>query len=500
MPPTPRKVVRRVPGRDREAARLAGWLGLGMAPIALAVALWFAGTMLDRSGTPPGEIAPRPVATAFVRESAAPATAAAPEAASAAPLVPPAADRTWWETAFANQLAWFTTVRAPANDRTAARGAPEKAPTRVPAAAATPPAPLDLTAAINAALAARNATAPRGSPTVTAPPTGSRPSAATPVPQAGDVSQTSRRAVPTATPSAEMVAPSGSQAAMIAAPARPIHSTPRNGQNKWGIGIYRDAMFQLSIVEQSKPGVILLMDPSFEFAQAVRRAAPNAFIVGRTYLREDRQPLDRPTERGTALADQIAVTAVPLKGVVDAWMSYNEVLGSRPSTDYIAYGQLQVAFARRLQGTYGISAVAGNNGSGAIEPHDYPLYLGAAIRESDYLGIHAYSPPATRDMRHEADWNALRYRKIHQALENAGIRGTKMVITESGLGDGFGPVRVTDEEMAEQFAWFTRELQRDPYMIGHAAFGLFNLTGDWAGFELTGTKIPDLVRSLLGPP
>jgi len=471
-----------------------------MAPVALVVALWFAGTMLDRSAAAPEEIAPPPAPTAFVRESGAPAAVAAPDSQPVAPLVPPAADRTWWETAFANQLAWFTTARAPTNERSVARAAPEKAPTRVPAAAATPVAPLDLTAAINAALAARNVAAPRVSPTAVAPPTGARSSAAALVPPSGDTIQTSRRVHPTETPTADLVVPSRSQAAIVAASARPVHSAPRNGQNKWGIGIYRDAMFQLSIVERSKPGVILLMDPSYEFARAVRQTAPSAFIIGRTYLREDRQPLDRPAERGTALADQIALTAVPLRGVVDAWMSYNEVLGSRPSTDYIAYGQLQVAFARRLQGTYGISAVAGNNGSGAIQPHDYPLYLGVAIRESDYLGIHAYSPPATRDMRHEADWNTLRYRKIQQALENAGIRGTKMVITESGLGDGFGPVRVTDEEMAEQFAWFTRELQRDPYMIGHAAFGLFNLTGDWAGFELTGTKIPDLVRSLLGPP
>ncbi|TAK25659.1 MAG: hypothetical protein EPO26_02340 [Chloroflexota bacterium] len=273
--------------------------------------------------------------------------------------------------------------------------------------------------------------------------------------------------------------------------------TLRNGENKWGVGIYRDSGHLIEVARLTRPGVILLMDPSPQFARAIREAAPDAFIVGRRYRREDDQPLDRPTERGEEMADYVAELAVPLKGIVDAWMSYNEVLGSSPSADYAAYDAFQVAFARRLQGSYGVSAVAANDGSGALEPDEYPRYFANAIRESHFFGVHAYSPPATASMRYDAEWNALRYRKIHDALERAGIKDKRMIITESGLGDGFRPGLIDDDTMAREFAWFSRELMKDAYVIGHAAFGLFDTRGDWPRFELTDTQVPRLTRALL---
>jgi hypothetical protein len=240
------------------------------------------------------------------------------------------------------------------------------------------------------------------------------------------------------------------------------------------------------------------MDPDVEWAEKVRKAAPNAFIVGRRYKREDDQPLDRPRERGEAMADWVAELAVPLKGVVDAWMSYNEVLVSTPSEEYNRYNEFQVAFAKRLQDVHGVAAVAANDGSGALEPEDYPKYFAEAIRVSQYFGLHAYSAPATSSMKQDAEWHALRYRKIHAELEKAGIKGKQMVITESGLGDGFRPHYATEEQIAADFAWFTQELQKDPYMIGHTAFGYFAQTGAWNAFELSGTTIVRTVPRLLG--
>lgn len=275
-----------------------------------------------------------------------------------------------------------------------------------------------------------------------------------------------------------------------------IPPTPRNGDNKWGVGVYRTSNEVLATVRETQPGVVLLMDPDEGWARKVREAAPNAFIVGRRYRREDDQPLDNPVARGEDMADWVAELAVPMKGVVDAWMSYNEVVAHNAYEDYKRYDQFQAAFARRLQDVHGIAAVANNDGSGAVEPQDYPKYFAESIRVSQYFGLHAYSPPATDKMPIDAEWNALRYRKIHDELERAGIRGKQMVVTESGLGDGFGGV-ATEDEMAADFAWFTRELQKDPYMIGHASFGLFNGTGAWDRFELTGTQVPGLVRRLL---
>ncbi|HEV8633116.1 MAG TPA: hypothetical protein VG370_02575 [Chloroflexota bacterium] len=271
----------------------------------------------------------------------------------------------------------------------------------------------------------------------------------------------------------------------------------RNGGNKWGVGVYRDSNRVLDVIRETQPGVILLMDPGEGWARKVRQAAPNAFIVGRRYKREDDQPLDNPTERGEEMADWVAELAVPLKGVVDAWMSYNEVVGHDAFEDYRRYNDLQVAFARRLQDVHGVAAVAGNDGSGAVEPADYPRYFAEAIRASQYFGLHAYSPPATDRMTLDAEWNALRYRKVHEALEAAGIGGKQIVLTESGLGDGFRNGVASDEQMAEDFAWFTRELQRDPYVVGQAAFGLFDAAGAWDRFELTDSNVPKLVPGLL---
>jgi hypothetical protein len=190
----------------------------------------------------------------------------------------------------------------------------------------------------------------------------------------------------------------------------------RNGDNKWGVGVYKDSNRVVDLLRETQPGVILLMDPSEGWARKVRETVPNAFIVGRRYRAETDQPLDHPQERGEEMADWVAELAVPLRGVVDAWMSYNEVLGSEPSNDYASYNRFQVAFAKRLQQGYGVAAIAANDGSGALDPEDYPTYFGDAIRASQFFGVHAYSPPGTSSIKADAETNVLRYRQSHDAL------------------------------------------------------------------------------------
>jgi hypothetical protein len=62
-----------------------------------------------------------------------------------------------------------------------------------------------------------------------------------------------------------------------------------------------------------------------------------------------------------------------------------------------------------------------------------------------------------------------------------------MVITESGLGDGWLH-RVDDVQMTDEYVWFTDELENDAYMIGHAAYGLFG-DGTWKPFDMRATDI-----------
>jgi hypothetical protein len=263
---------------------------------------------------------------------------------------------------------------------------------------------------------------------------------------------------------------------------------PIDKVTKWGLGVYREGNEVFKDLLVAKPGVILLMDPTPGWARRVRKEFPKAFIVGRPFRNEVSQPLENPGSTGATFADLVAEQAVPLKGVVDAWMSYNEVVGHGDLAAYQRYADFQVAFARRLQDVHGVAAGAGNDGSGAVEPEDYPRYFAEAIRASAYFGVHAYSPLGSKRLRDDAGWNVLRYRKIHDELERAGIRGVRMVITESGMGDGWLG-RVDDAVMADDFFWLTDELYRDPYVIGHCAYGIWGNDAMWKAFDLRGTDI-----------
>jgi len=268
--------------------------------------------------------------------------------------------------------------------------------------------------------------------------------------------------------------------------------TPVTKVSKLGIGVYGlhagDDM--VDNVRRIQPSIILLQDPDIDFARKVRYLCPNALIIGRTFFPE--QPLDNPEQRGIAAADKVAEVAVPFKGLIDAWMSYNEPVGHNDYAGYEAYNRFQVAFAKRLQGHYGIPAVAGNDPPGAIEPRDYARYFAEAIRASRYFGVHAYAGPDAASFRTpDRAYYALRYRLIHDELEKAGIENVQMVITEAGLGAKWRG-RVSEEMVAEEFKWLADELQKDPYVVGMAVFGLF-VGNTWPDFDITGTRIVDLL-------
>jgi hypothetical protein len=257
---------------------------------------------------------------------------------------------------------------------------------------------------------------------------------------------------------------------------------------KMGIGVYSSGGGHLmDAIYRLRPSIILLMDPTPDFAQEVRRWFPKAFIIGRRFV--EKQPLDNPAERGKRFADYVAQLAVPLRGVVDAWMSYNEVTDSGNYDNYRAYNAFQVAFARRLQGTYGIPAVGGNDATGVVAPQDYAKYFAEAIQASDYFGIHAYAPPRSTSMQDQARYYTLRYRLIHQALKEAGIKHGPFILTETGLWNGWRGY-VSEEDMARGFMWLSDEMDKDDYVLGQAIFGLFDRE-EWQSFDLMGTSLLD---------
>jgi hypothetical protein len=340
-------------------------------------------------------------------------------------------------------------------------------------------------------LSERPALAP---PALVAAPTATPTASGTPAPTATRVPAPTATRPPTASPT-PTPRPTQTPTLTPAPPTpTPLPPTPTLGpvlrETKWGVGIYWGGNHQLEAAVRSGAGVVLLMNPDEGWARKVRQWFPKAFIVGRRALPQDQQPLDNPEQRGRAYADWVAELGVPLRDVVNAWVSYNEVVGHNDYEAYRRYNRFQVAFALRMR-EHGLKSVAGNDGPGVVEPEDYPEYFGEAIRASDYFGVHAYAPRHATTLRAEAEWHALRYRKIFAALEAAGIRNVKMILTETGLWDGWRGV-VSDVQMAADFIWLTRELERDPYVIGQAAFGIFG-NGTWRAFDLHDSAIPSLL-------
>mgnify|MGYP005855655305 CR=1 FL=1 len=306
---------------------------------------------------------------------------------------------------------------------------------------------------------------------------------------------------PPATPTPARAAVAPTRTPVKPKPSQPVPTPPRvlrepiTKVTKLGVGVYglHASDSELESLLRIQPSVLVLQDPDIDFARKVRYYFPKAFIIGRTFLAS--QPLDNPEQRGIALADKVAELAVPRQGLIDAWQGYNEPVAHNDYAGYEAYNRLQVAFAQRLQGHYGIPAVAGNDPPGAVEPSDYPKYFAEAIRASQYFGIHAYSKPDNYTLRTEdAAYYALRYRLIHDELEKAGLHDVQMVITEVGLANGWR-YKVTPEEMAAQYFWLTDELEKDPYMIGMAIYGLFHDKGvsGWQDHDIKGTGLVDLL-------
>jgi len=292
-------------------------------------------------------------------------------------------------------------------------------------------------------------------------------------------------------PAVAQVAPT---ATPIPGPPPPTPTpTPTRGPiriTKLGLGVYESGGAMLPILDEARPSVILLMDPTVDFAREVRRRFPKAFIVGRIFA--DPQPLDHPEQRGTAFADRVAQVAVPLKGVVNAWMSYNEVANGDDPANLIAYNAFQVAFAHRLQDHYGIAAVAGNDGPRSVRAEEYPQYFAEAISTSRYFGVHAYPDPGIKSLRDPAAYDQIfYYRKIHAALEAAGIKSGPFIVTEVGLYNGWRDV-TSDTEMARDFVWYAEQMNQDSYTIGMAVFGLF-LGDRWSRFNIDGSIIPTIM-------
>lgn len=328
--------------------------------------------------------------------------------------------------------------------------------------------------------------APTEAPTATATPLPIPPPTATYAPSATPTSTATSTVTPTDTP-----VPSPTPTFTPSPTPTPFQ--PVLKESKWGVGVYLQGGFEAMLsLMQSKPGVILLVNPNWKFAEEVRHYFPKALIIGRLFFPDQR--LDNPDINAVEAAERVAEHALATRDWIDAWMSYNEPVGHNDYDAYRRWARFQEVFADYMHNRYGIKVVAGNNAPGVVDPQDYPKYFGAAIRKSDYFGVHLYAQPDAKSFSEgDSIYWGLRYRLIHQALEAAGIRGVKMIATETGLYAGWRD-KVSGPVMAEQYTWLTRQMERDPYMLGHMAFGVFDPSRQrWLSWQLMGTDVLTLM-------
>ncbi len=287
----------------------------------------------------------------------------------------------------------------------------------------------------------------------------------------------------------DQAAPAGALAAL--APAS------LSTADKLGVGLYGGIPFDA--MRSFRPAMMLVQDPDPNNTRSLRQMFPNALIVGRHFVPDGDASLaqcgnaqEDHHARGVAFADSLAATAVPLKGVVNAWVSDNEQATGQHPEDYACHAQFQAGFVERLQGTYGIDAVAGNDAPGALDPADYARYFAKPIGEAAYFGVHAYGKPGAQTLQtDDAAHYALRYRQIHDALVSAGARLPRkgFLLTETGLYDGWRG-SVPDDKMAADFIWLEQQTEQDAYVAGQFIYG-FGMGSRFGAFELQGSSLAD---------
>jgi hypothetical protein len=269
--------------------------------------------------------------------------------------------------------------------------------------------------------------------------------------------------------------------------------------SKLGVGVYGGVA--MDPLETMRPGAILVEDPDPASARLLRAAFPQAFIVGRHFVPDGDPSLancQNPTEpheaKGEDFGQIVARRAVPLRGLVDAWVGDNEQSSSADPGSLACHAQFELGFINRLQGRYGIAAIAGNDASGAVDPQDYVKYFAQPISQAVYFGLHAYSKPGAGTLQSsDAAFYALRYRQLHDALLQAGAALPKggFVLTETGLYEGWR-AQVTDSTMARDFTWLEQQLEQDDYVRGAMIFGLA-VGSQYQSYELARSGIPNAV-------
>ena len=271
--------------------------------------------------------------------------------------------------------------------------------------------------------------------------------------------------------------------------------------DKLGVGVYFSSL-PMNVLVTLRPAMLLIQDPDIRSAPGLRTVFPKALIVGRHFVPDGDFSLahcndsnENHLAKGIEFADSLARTAVPLKNIVDAWVSDNELTDHSRPQEFACRADFQMGFITTLQNKYGIDAIAGNDASGALEPSDYPKYFAKPISTAKYFGVHAYGKPESRRLNNgqESIFYALRYRMIQAELAKAGVALPQkgFLLTETGVYEGWRGM-VPDEAMAQDFIWLEQETAKDSYVKGQFIFGI-GPQKRFGQYEILGTTLLEIL-------
>jgi hypothetical protein len=291
----------------------------------------------------------------------------------------------------------------------------------------------------------------------------------------------------------------------------------------------------------------------FGVAEELLALRPDLLLVGRVFEEYDANGAARsgasPQAEALAWVTRQA-EKYRLNPLIKVWEGPNEpVFGNADDPANVQAMAWYAAFEAerlRLLADQGWRGVVGNFATGNPDLPMWPAFLpavAAALQQGGYLGLHEYSSPwmwwltgnyQTGNCDHRPDfagegdtgWVTLRYRKVYREfLAPQGLGNVPLLITECGLDSigavcpshtsgpwqehfGFwgqydgahdpidywrGAERDPERYYAEQLAWYDRELQKDPFVVGATIFTVGATSGQWARFDIGGARVVEFV-------
>jgi hypothetical protein len=247
-------------------------------------------------------------------------------------------------------------------------------------------------------------------------------------------------------------------------------------KSKLGVYIINLGAFDaIDYFKRAQPRIALSMDHNLDTWQQIKQVSPNTFVIGRHYVDDPDQIFqDDPESRAEKFFQQMKPDAEKMRGVYDAWMSYNEPVVNTVDAAkalarfHVRWGDL-MRQAKLVSCAY--SFATGN------PELVYWQHLAEGLRHCDLLSLHEYSAPT---MDRDATWLCLRYRRALNALPADARK--PIVITETGIDGGTLPdptqaqkgwTFFTDEAgYLDTLKWYDREIQKDDNVIGAAIFAM----------------------------